>query len=628
MKRLHLTICVFGLILSASGTATANTWQVVYQTDFSSDPGWITDQPANYYWDAASQTYHIQPEHHYPGYQPSRYAYKLLDEPVAGSFELRWDIKITRCDWSIGIYFGIYDSNLSFYGYPGLQLHYILGGAGNPDAGHLWVLIVGGAGGYAEIPGGGTWEFNQWYTCTLTYDAGTNMASFEVKNRDTRATMWKPPPLSMPGGLTNDLKFLGSTGGGVGDNGTYPGIDPWAVAEAYIDNVVLSVPGETPSAFLDDFEDGVIDTSLWVTHGYKGGVGGVGAGGWQYSFNECTAEDGYIQARVWGPPSGNTYGAEAWIRTTKNFNDGQSWLVNFTWETTVGYLPNDSSNLFAIQITDGGTRENCNWFWPFNEPLPGSVNLWHSMSDPAPGWGGDQPRPPFSKTIWSVVIDPTGFALLYQSPNATGTPYCKVTLDSSKEWYLRFIMDDATSAGYAAGDNTLKLYHFAARTLEEGTPPIADAGDDLVADANEQVTLDGSGSSDPDGQIIKYAWKRLPDGVVIYSGPEPTCQTKALGRVEEVIELTVTDDSLATATDTLRIISRTTQQLKDQLATLQSQIEQLQQQQQETRSLVDRICSYPPIKWWLRRAIKLGDLNGDGEVDMSDFALFTKGWLH
>jgi hypothetical protein len=150
----------------------------------------------------------------------------------------------------------------------------------------------------------------------------------------------------------------------------------------------------------------------------------------------------------------------------------------------------------------------------------------------------------------------------------------------------------------------------------------------LVADANEQVTLDGSGSSDPDGQIIKYAWKRLPDGVVIYSGPEPTCQTKALGRVEEVIELTVTDDSLATATDTLRIISRTTQQLKDQLATLQSQIEQLQQQQQETRSLVDRICSYPPIKWWLRRAIKLGDLNGDGEVDMSDFALFTKGWLH
>ena len=168
-------------------------------------------------------------------------------------------------------------------------------------------------------------------------------------------------------------------------------------------------------------------------------------------------------------------------------------------------------------------------------------------------------------------------------------------------------------------------------TLEPGIPtepPIADAGDDIIAGANETVTLDGSASYDPDGAIVKYTWKRLPDDVVLYSGEEAAYDTKALGRVEEVIELTVTDDSSATATDTLKIISRTTQQLKDQLAALQSQIEQLQQQQEETRSLVDRICSYPPIKWWLRRAIKLGDLNGDGEVNMADFALFTKGWLH
>jgi hypothetical protein len=162
----------------------------------------------------------------------------------------------------------------------------------------------------------------------------------------------------------------------------------------------------------------------------------------------------------------------------------------------------------------------------------------------------------------------------------------------------------------------------------ENDPPVANSGDDIVADANEEVTLDASNSRDPDGQIIKYTWKRLPDGVIIYSGKEPTCQTKALGRVEEIIELTVTDDSLATATDTLKIISRTTQELKDQLAAMQSQIEQLQQQSQETRDLVDRICAWPPIKWWLRRAIRLGDLNQDGAVNMSDFALLAKDWLH
>ena len=93
--------------------------------------------------------------------------------------------------------------------------------------------------------------------------------------------------------------------------------------------------------------------------------------------------------------------------------------------------------------------------------------------------------------------------------------------------------------------------------LEPTDPPIADAGDDLVADANEVVTLDASASYDPDGEIILYTWKRLPDEVVIYSGKEPTCQTRALGRVEEVIELTVTDNYWATASDSLKIINRT-----------------------------------------------------------------------
>ena len=91
--------------------------------------------------------------------------------------------------------------------------------------------------------------------------------------------------------------------------------------------------------------------------------------------------------------------------------------------------------------------------------------------------------------------------------------------------------------------------------------------------------------------------------------------------------MTVTDDSLATASDTLKIISRTTQELKDQLAAIQSQIDQVQRQNQELQALLDKISSFPPIEQWLRRAIKFGDLNGDGEVNMADFALLTKGWL-
>jgi len=402
MNRSLLTILLFGLISTIASPAIANNWQVVYQTDFSTDPGWTTDQPANYYWNQPAGSYFVHNTNTYPGYYPNRYAGKTMDEPV-GSFELQWDIQVTQCDWSAGLYFGVWDSSLEEpWGQGGEFIMVVIGRA---DGGRVIGFQVGanGAGAYADIYPG--WSLNRWYTFKVSYDSDAEVAHLEVLDKLTGAPIWSSTLAVPGGGFTKDLQFLGSNLGMVGRHG-YSGISSSAVLNANLDNIVLSVPAIGP-----------------------------------------------------------------------------------------------------------------------------------------------------------VIA------------------------------------------------------------------PIADAGDDLIADANEVVTLDGSKSYDPDGQIIKYTWKRLPDDVVIYSGKEPTCQTRALGRVEEVIELTVTDNSMAKATDTVKIINRITQDLKDQLAALQSQIEQLQQQHQETRDLVDKIASWPPIRAWLKRAIKLGDLNQDGKVNMSDFALLTKDWL-
>ena len=97
----------------------------------------------------------------------------------------------------------------------------------------------------------------------------------------------------------------------------------------------------------------------------------------------------------------------------------------------------------------------------------------------------------------------------------------------------------------------------------ENIPPVADAGRDLVAHANEEVVLDGSGSYDPDGSIVTYTWRRLPDNVVLYSGPEPTFTTRALGRVEEIIELTVTDDLEGSSSSTMTITNTLVQNEQD-----------------------------------------------------------------
>ena len=97
--------------------------------------------------------------------------------------------------------------------------------------------------------------------------------------------------------------------------------------------------------------------------------------------------------------------------------------------------------------------------------------------------------------------------------------------------------------------------HSVALIEPSGDAPAADAGHDIIAAPNQEVILDASDSSDPDGMIIEYTWKRLPDNVVIYTGPLPRYTTRALGRAEELIELTVTDNDLLQSTDTVLIIN-------------------------------------------------------------------------
>ncbi len=80
-------------------------------------------------------------------------------------------------------------------------------------------------------------------------------------------------------------------------------------------------------------------------------------------------------------------------------------------------------------------------------------------------------------------------------------------------------------------------------------PPIADAGvDQTVIDADgsgdEIVTLDGTASSDPDGEISVYSWTE--GETEIATGPNPQV-TLAVG--VHTITLTVTDDLIATDTD-------------------------------------------------------------------------------
>jgi outer membrane autotransporter protein len=84
-------------------------------------------------------------------------------------------------------------------------------------------------------------------------------------------------------------------------------------------------------------------------------------------------------------------------------------------------------------------------------------------------------------------------------------------------------------------------------------PPVANAGPDQnIGDTDQQpgenVALNGSASQDPDGSIVSYQWSNA--GQAIATGATPNVR---LPNGRQTVTLVVTDDSGATATDTVTI---------------------------------------------------------------------------
>jgi len=83
--------------------------------------------------------------------------------------------------------------------------------------------------------------------------------------------------------------------------------------------------------------------------------------------------------------------------------------------------------------------------------------------------------------------------------------------------------------------------------------PIANAGDDQTVLVGTNVTLDASGSSDPDGTIVTYEW--LDANTTI---GESDIYEHLFARGVHTITLVVTDDGGASATDDVKVTVRTT----------------------------------------------------------------------
>lgn len=145
---------------------------------------------------------------------------------------------------------------------------------------------------------------------------------------------------------------------------------------------------------------------------------------------------------------------------------------------------------------------------------------------------------------WSFVSKPAGSAAAL---NSSTTIKPSFTADKAGDYLIRLIVNDGT---VNSAQSTVTV-------TTSNTAPVANAGPDQAVTAGATVTLDGSGSSDVDGNSLTYDWSfiSVPNGSqATFSNPtavKPTFKADLAGQY--IAQLIVNDGTINSAPDTVTI---------------------------------------------------------------------------
>jgi hypothetical protein len=234
---MYLIIAVFLLafIPSLQALSDDNTVKVLYQTSFTSDPHWTTNNPSTNYWDPNRGMYHFFNEPSTGGY-----AYTPVDYE-RGSFAFEYDVILTRVDNGATFRFGLSGSEMDPSKGPNVLSMFT-----NTKNGQILMLhLVTNGNKLVEVssqtssdPGaysGPTvkYEINKTYHVTVNYDDDHKTLSMKVKDWLTGREIWSYY-LNTAENLNGMNRIYTGSKGDYGMMGIY--------AEGYIDNVRLTEP--------------------------------------------------------------------------------------------------------------------------------------------------------------------------------------------------------------------------------------------------------------------------------------------------------------------------------------------------------------------------------------------------
>jgi len=155
------------------------------------------------------------------------------------------------------------------------------------------------------------------------------------------------------------------------------------------------------------------------------------------------------------------------------------------------------------------------------------------------GTGSDDPDGDELTFAWSLDPPDGSTAALDDATSATPT----FVPDRHGTYVARLTVDD----GRTQSDED------EVRIVTVNRPPVANAGPDLSVRADDEAVLDGSASSDPDGDELTYSWALVdaPEGSAATIADDASEQASLVPDVlgDYTVELTVSDGDLS-ATDT------------------------------------------------------------------------------
>ncbi|MGD0079888.1 MAG: hypothetical protein ABSB80_04485 [Methanoregula sp.] len=235
---LFIAVCLLAIVppLHADDNQQVN---VIYQSTFSTDPRWITNNPSTDYWDPNRGMYHFS-------IQPSTGAYAYTEVNYnGGPFTLEYDVMFTRIDDGATFRLGFSGAEMDPGKGPNVLTEFT-----NAKFGQImWLHMVTPGNKMVEVDSqhddtltSGTiayegptakYEVNTTYHVTVNYDNVTNILSMRVNDRNTGTEIWGYFINTIDPLYGMDRIYLGS----IGDYGQM-----YIYAEGYIDSVRLTTP--------------------------------------------------------------------------------------------------------------------------------------------------------------------------------------------------------------------------------------------------------------------------------------------------------------------------------------------------------------------------------------------------